>query len=104
MADPKPPSPKPDRRLPAPESQKSLEQQRLMMVALAVILVTLGFVLCRYSDFWLPDTLDTDDQPIESLTPPKTAPSTRHPQTRAAQKKVRALRANDSAVDTISTN
>lgn len=68
-----------------------------MMVALALLLITLGFVLYRDRDFWFPDTLDADDQPIESPTPAKTAHSAPQPQTPATHKKAHALPVNDSA-------
>ena len=97
MADPKPLGPKPDRRLPAPKAQQSLDQRRLMMVALALLLITLGFALFRDRDFWFPDTLDADNQPTESPTPATTAPSTPQPQTPAAHKKAHARPVNGSA-------
>jgi periplasmic protein TonB len=96
MADPKPLGPKPDRRLALPQARQSLDQQRLMLVALALLLITLGFVLYHDRDFWFPDTLDADNQPIESPTPAKTMPSTPRPQT-PAHKKAHALPVNDSA-------
>ena len=56
-------------RRPAPYDPK---QRRLMLVALALLLVALGLVLYRNRDFWFPDTQEADsDQPVESS--PKTA-------------------------------
>jgi protein TonB len=40
-------------------------QRRLMVIALAVLLVALGVVLYRDRDFWFPDTQETE-QPVQS--------------------------------------
>jgi protein TonB len=49
------------------------KQRRLMVVALGLLLVALGFVLYRDRDFWFPDTQEAEvDQPAET-TPAITA-------------------------------
>jgi TonB family protein len=76
--------------LSAPEAPAAREpkQRRMMVVALVLLLVALGFVLYRDRDFWFPDTDDADDQlepapisqpvqqqtqPIQAVTQPKAA-------------------------------
>jgi periplasmic protein TonB len=90
MADPKLPVPKPDRHPPTPAAQQSLQQQRLMISALVLLLLTLGFVLYRDRDFWFPDTLEADNQPLQSPTPAKAAPLTPQPQAPPIHKKAHA--------------
>ncbi len=55
---------KTDRRLlgPASRSPQELKQRRMMVAALTLLLVTLGFVLYRDRDFWFPDTREAEDQ------------------------------------------
>jgi len=57
--------PKPARRLLAAPSSPSQEpkQRRMMVIALSILLVALGFVLYRDRDFWFPDTQEADNQP-----------------------------------------
>jgi periplasmic protein TonB len=58
--------PKSDRRrLAGPHSRSPQEpkQRRMMIVALALLLIALGFVLYRDRDFWFPDTQEAEDQP-----------------------------------------
>ena len=58
--------PKTDRRrLTDPHSRSPQEpkQRRMMIVALALLLIALGFVLYRDRDFWFPDTQEAEDQP-----------------------------------------
>jgi TonB family protein len=51
------------------------KQRRLMVIALGMLLVALGFVLYRNRDFWFPDTQEADsDQPVET-TPARTVPA-----------------------------
>jgi TonB family protein len=51
------------------------KQRRLMVIALGLLLVALGFVLYRDRDFWFPDTEEADlEQPVQS-TPVTTTPS-----------------------------
>jgi TonB family protein len=42
------------------------KQRRLMVVALALLLVSLAFVLYRDRDFWFPDAEETTDRPSEA--------------------------------------
>lgn len=53
--------------LSAPPSQGSNEpkQRRMMVVALTLLLITLGFVLYRDRDFWFPETQEAADRPME---------------------------------------
>lgn len=44
----------------------ALQQQRLMIAALTLLLVALGIVLYRDRDFWFPDTEQVDNQPLQS--------------------------------------
>jgi TonB family protein len=60
---------KPDRivlREPQPRSLYDPKQRRLMLVALAMLLVALGFVLYRNRDFWFPDE-EADADQVESV-------------------------------------
>jgi len=72
--------PKRDRQfLPAPPSQDSEEpkQRRMMVIALTLLLVALGFVLYRDRDFWFPDTQEIQEaeaQPAQSA-PAATTPA-----------------------------
>ena len=59
--------------LPAPHSQGSDEpkQRRMMVIALTLLLVALGFVLYRDRDFWFPNTqeaLESEPQPAQSAS------------------------------------
>lgn len=49
----------------APPSRNAEErkQRRLMVIALVLLIVALGFVLYRDRDFWFPETQEADDQP-----------------------------------------
>ena len=66
--------------LPARQSQRSHEpkQRRMMVIALSLLLVALGFVLYRDRGFWFPDTQDAEDQPAQAVPatsgPVETAP------------------------------
>jgi len=58
--------PKTDRRRlagPLSRSPQEPKQRRMMIVALALLLIALGFVLYRDRDFWFPDTQEAEDQP-----------------------------------------
>jgi protein TonB len=46
-----------------PEEPK---QRRMMVVALTLLLISLGFVLYRDRDFWFPDTQEAEDQPQQA--------------------------------------
>ena len=62
------------RLLSGASSASSPRQQRLMLVALVLLLVSLSFVLYRDRDFWFPDTEEADARslspPDEQSTPP----------------------------------
>jgi protein TonB len=80
--------PKSHRLLPAAPPSRSLEerkQRRTMVIALALLLVALGFVLYRDRDFWLPETQEAEEQPLPQ--PQQTAPTAANPamQTAVAQ-------------------
>lgn len=52
---------------PRPRVAEDPRQRRMMVIALAVLLVALGFVLYRDRDFWFPDTEDAESaQPARS--------------------------------------
>jgi len=53
-------------RDPQPRSPYDPKQRRLMLVALAMLLVALGFVLYRNRDFWFPDD-EADSEQVESV-------------------------------------
>lgn len=55
-----------NRLLPTASSGHEPKQRRLMVVALMLLLVSLGFVLYRDRDFWFPDVEDTTDRPLET--------------------------------------
>jgi periplasmic protein TonB len=76
MFDPKPFVPKPDPLLPAPRSAEP-KQRRMMVIALTLLLVALGFVLYRDRDFWFPDADEAQEaeaQPAQTM-PAATAPA-----------------------------
>lgn len=50
--------------------RQEYKQQRMMAVALALLLAALGFVLYRDRDFWFPDTQEAEDQPQVQETAP----------------------------------
>ena len=82
MLELKPMPPKADRRhLPSAESDS--KQQRLMVVALALLLASLAFVLYRDRDFWFPDGQEAQDQFPQSTSKASssTAPAQRSPAT-----------------------
>jgi TonB family protein len=57
------------------------KQRRLMVVALGMLLVALGFVLYRNRDFWFPDA---QDQEAELEQPAQTVPSSTAPAQKTA--------------------
>jgi TonB family protein len=88
MGDPKQLHPKNDRRfLPLAKSTASTQQQRMMVMALALLLVALGFVLYRDRDFWFPDTQDADNQPLQNVPAAQTAQPQQQPASTTASKK-----------------
>ncbi|HET7891592.1 MAG TPA: TonB family protein [Candidatus Sulfotelmatobacter sp.] len=67
--------PKPNRlprAAPLVRNVEERKQRRMMVAALVLLLVALGFVLYRDRDFWFPDTQEAEDQP-QSTTPVTTA-------------------------------
>ena len=57
---------KTDRLLPAASPSRGFEerkQRRMMIIALTLLLVALGFVLYRDRDFWFPETQEAEEQP-----------------------------------------
>lgn len=77
--------PQPDRRLPAPPHPEPVKQQRLMLMALTLLLITLGVVLYHDRDFWFPETIEAENQPMQSAAPanatssvPSSQPSSPH--------------------------
>jgi len=70
----------------------SPRQRRVMLVALLLLLVSLGFVLYRDRDFWFPDTEEADDQPLSAPTTEVTPSGSTAPKvvTIPRQKKQRA--------------
>ena len=71
--------PKTDRLLPAASEARNPEerkQRRMMVIALFLLLIALGFVLYRDRDFWFPETQEAEDtaQPQQTL-PAATSPT-----------------------------
>jgi TonB family protein len=78
MLDQKTGVPKSQRLLPGASSPDSPRQQRLMLAALVLLLVSLSFVLYRDRDFWFPDTEEAANQPLsppEAQATPPTVPA-----------------------------
>jgi TonB family protein len=74
-------------------------QRRMMVVALSLLLVALGFVLYRDRDFWFPDTQQAEDQPPQPAPAVTTNPAPQkvaQPR-QAAHRKSRASNAKSSA-------
>ena len=66
MFEPKNLVPRTTHLLPAAPQARSAEerkQRRMMVIALVLLLVALGFVLYRDRQFWAPDNQETEDQP-----------------------------------------
>ena len=65
--------------LPGASSTNSPRQQRLMLAALGLLLISLSLVLYRDRDFWFPDTEEADTRPLSSSvaqdTPPSVSPA-----------------------------
>jgi len=80
----KPLVPKPERavlRTPQRQAAYDPKQRRLMVITLAMLLVTLGFVLYSNRDFWFPDA---PDQEADAEQPALAAPTATLPATSAA--------------------
>ena len=54
-----------------------VKQQRLMIAALALLLLALGFVLYRDRDFWFPGATVTEDRQPQDAPKTATAPPIR---------------------------
>lgn len=65
----------------APGPSREANQRRLMVVALALLLMALAVILYKDRDFWFPDTQEADDQ----LQPVPVAETTAKPSTPTAQ-------------------
>ncbi len=75
--------PKTHRLLPAAPPARNAEerkQRRMMVIALGLLVVALGFVLFRDRDFWFPDTEQAEELPL----PVQQAQPTVHPTTTTA--------------------
>jgi len=59
---------------PAPDDLQQLKQRRLMIIALAMLLVALALVLYRDRDFWFPGTQETDIQEQPAVVPAQQIP------------------------------
>ena len=59
----------------APRASNDPKQRQLMVIALAVLLVALGFVLYRDREFWFPDTDEADSDQAVPSAPVATAPT-----------------------------
>jgi TonB family protein len=58
---------------PVSRSPQEPKQRRMMVVALTLLLVSLGFVLYRDRDFWFPDTQESEAQSQPEPAAPSTA-------------------------------
>ena len=59
------------------QAQQEPKQRRMMVIALVLLIVALGFVLFRDRDFWFPDAqdaMDTDAPPAQIATATPSAP------------------------------
>jgi TonB family protein len=75
---------KTDRLLPAASPSRGFEerkQRRMMIIALTLLLVALGFVLYRDRDFWFPETQEAEEQPQAQ---PQQSPAAANPTTQTA--------------------
>jgi protein TonB len=63
-----------------PRESKETNQRRLMIVALALLLLALGVILYKDRDFWFPDTQEADDQ----LEPVPVTATPSHPTAKTA--------------------
>lgn len=65
------------------------KQQRLMITALGLLVLALGFVLYRDRDFWFPDATVTEDRQPQDAPKTATAPGIGESRTTAGNKKSR---------------
>jgi protein TonB len=102
--------PKTHRLLPAAPPARDTEerkQRRMMVIALALLLVALGFVLYRDRDFWFPDTEQAEEQPQPATRPVTTtttpivadAASTAHEKAPRAKGRAKATAPAKSTAD-----
>ena len=56
-------------------SANAPRQQRLMLMALVILLISLAFVLYRDRDFWFPDAQEADARPLSPPEAPDTQPA-----------------------------
>jgi protein TonB len=61
--------PQKSRLLPAPKLSSARRQQKLMVIALALLLGALTSILYRDRDFWFPSTEQADGTPLEHNSP-----------------------------------
>jgi TonB family protein len=98
-----PPQPNPGRRLSsAPSSQRYDEpqQRRLMVIALALLLVALAFILYKDRDFWFPDAREAQERnlqqnipaavPAQQAAPATTTEPVIEKKSRSSRKKIRS--------------
>ena len=88
MLELKPLPPKADHRL-LPPPQAEIKQQRLMVVALTLLLGSLAFVLYRDRDFWFPDAQEAQEQ-LPQPTPAASSGTSPAQQELPAPRKTRA--------------
>ena len=53
--------------MPARQPSQFMRQQRLMVAALTLLLLSLGFILYRDRDFWFPEAEEAVDQPVQNV-------------------------------------
>lgn len=70
-----------------------------MMVALVLLLTTLGFVLYRDRNFWFPDAIEADNQPLQSSALSAATRSNSPPQQTAAPAPHKKLQARTTPVN-----
>jgi protein TonB len=59
----------------APRAPVESKQHRMMVIALSLLLVALGFVFYRDRDFWFPATQDTTEDQLDPGSPAGAAPT-----------------------------
>jgi periplasmic protein TonB len=79
---------------PRPKVAEDPRQRRMMVIALSVLLVALGFVLYRDRDFWFPDT-----EEVESEQPVRSAPVANAPTGNGSAQPEVAAKANTPATN-----
>ena len=74
---------------PSLRASHPVKQQRLMITALGLLLLALGFVLYRDRDFWFPDATVTEDRQPQDAPKTAAAPGIREPRSTAGNRKPR---------------